>query len=111
MDQSEVLKFEQEQRTWKLSEAIRAGAKLRPKCRMNLFHAGRSCALGAAYEAIGGGYGMKKVTETLWLSKIPDAEKAESAFHDKFGFPIVTANDDKRWTREQIADELEKLGY
>lgn len=39
---------EQKNRQWKLSEAIRAGAGLRPQCRGQYFSSGASCALGAA---------------------------------------------------------------
>src|SRR5258706_314082 len=41
----------------RLSEAIRMGAKLRPQCFNSFWMDGGSCAMGAAYEAVGVPYG------------------------------------------------------
>lgn len=107
MDESEVLKFEQPAKVFKLSEAIRVGAKLRPQCFGFLFRDGASCALGAAYEALGG---------------IPiDGDASDPAYckiydqlEGRFGSDICyEAHDrnDRGASREAVADWLESEGY
>jgi hypothetical protein len=107
MDLAEVKKFEQQQQKvpiTKLSQAIRIGAKIRPQCRGSYFSEGRSCALGAAMEA------MDVLSYGALARKLPSISKAEQAFADKFSCGIDTVND-RGWTREEIADELELLGH
>jgi hypothetical protein len=116
MDQSEVLKFEQLQLTWKLSDAILEGSKLRGRCRFNLFKYNKSCAMGAAYEAVGlGPEEMQKLgtvpADVLFLQRIPDMEKAETAFIQQEHVSITYANDILGWKREVIAAKLKALGY
>ena len=104
MDMNEVSKFEQRVGRLKLSEAIRIGAKMRPKqCRGQFFKDGASCALGAAYEAVHG--------------RQPDTVSPDKAsgmlmdvylyFEDATGVFILN---DTGHTREQIADLLEARG-
>lgn len=107
----------------KLSEAMREGAKLRPQGFGSYFQpvAGDffSCAIGAAYEGIVGK-----------LDKRPDYMRSETIEHeaafDMFDVEVINPvrnirrnlhetiaclNDDEKWTREQIADWLETIGY
>lgn len=84
----------------KLSEAIRIGARLRPQCTAVFFSDGASCAIGAAMEATGIAYGDTPNTGEL--------HKLFPAL-DEFAMSIYAKNDDG-WTREQIADWLEKQG-
>lgn len=54
MDESETLRWESQVKPLRLSEAIRIGARIRPQCTSDLFHNGKSCVLGAAYEGATG---------------------------------------------------------
>jgi hypothetical protein len=83
----------------RLSEAIRIGAKLRPQCRETFFQHGRSCALGAAVEAITG-----KASADFQGSW----EKFFNAPDEVFG-PILIRNDSGE-PRESIAAWLESQG-
>jgi hypothetical protein len=107
MDQSVIEHFEQQKQITKLSEAIRAGAKLRPQCSGSYQFDGKSCAYGAAAEVLG--------VDPLELHKGRirgfNYNKAEEmAFIKTYGIAITTAND-SGMTREAIADKLEAIGY
>lgn len=105
----------------KLSEAIRAGAKLRPMTKEGFyFNEGCSCSLGAAYEALTG-----KTLDHHEYS--PETQREFGSFmqatfpilHDdkrrsgwsNFYNEVVYMNDKSHKTREQIADWLEAQGY
>lgn len=89
----------------KLSEAMRIGAKIRPQTKHFWHKDGKSCALGAAYEAMAGRPSSsgtdfrdhKKMNE--WFPCMPSMQ---TKIHER--------NDDLGWTREQIADWLESQG-
>jgi hypothetical protein len=113
MDESVVKVFEQQHvGTLRLSDAIRIGAKLRPQCTYEPFDkVGRSCALGAAYEATFGRTGdVMEVYGTLpyrypaLLRQLPSSTKDIMS-------EIFERNDQWHNTREQIADWLEAQGY
>jgi hypothetical protein len=110
----------------RLSEAIRLGAMLRPQGFGELWTGGpqalngeivetpvRSCALGAAYDAIGQGYtDPVRAVPAEWellivftLVRCPVHQRAKS----QVGAIIGHLNDCHRWTREQIADWVETL--
>lgn len=115
MDQSEVLKFEQ-QTTLTLSQAIRIGARLRPQARSCFFYEGKSCALGAAFEAVYGypNLGCVGFSTRVPCKDIPFSEALSKAFPELSGNlkrEIWQRNDIQRQSREQIADWLEKEGY
>lgn len=94
----------------KLSEAIRLGAMLRPQGFGAYIRDGRSCALGAAREAIGVVLGWPEEWHLL-LSKrqncpvccVADVAVAVPRLFET----IILLNDDHHWTREQIADFIE----
>lgn len=111
----------------RLSEAIRLGAMLRPQGFGHLFSHGKSCALGAAKEAIGmkGKRGKStawKMGQTFdfpaywpWLRMAvthpvkeyqcgPDCRHASDAF-----WVVMHLNDHLRWSRERIADWVESV--
>ena len=114
MDESVTKYLEQPKvGTLKLSEAIRIGARMRPQCTAVMFDNGKSCALGAAYEAVygypgNGRYGFSsdhnnKMLEE-WLSNaFSDLSHVEDS--------IWHLNDSGAMTREQIADWLEAQGH
>jgi|SRR6185436_2646324 len=96
--------------TLKFSEAIRIGARIRPQCTGRMFARGRSCALGAAYEAVFG-----PPPENAW----DPSDKAHwtlgpclSKLSERFGQSVyeVWSKNDHGWTREEIADWLESQG-
>lgn len=92
----------------KLSQAIRVGAKAHPQCfgrfiSYSFEGISHTCALGAAYLVMGG--------DPL------DTTRAGQMFSERFNIPveisgkIVDWNDKLHWSRESIADELERMGY
>lgn len=95
----------------KLSQAIRLGATFRPQGRGSLFGYGidgvlHSCAIGAAFEAIGGlpETGVFGITaRDAILQRFPDASIDTTN-------SIITQNDTLHWSREEIADKLEAQG-
>lgn len=105
MDESEVLRFEQQKQITKLSEAIREGAKLRPQCFIGTAHDGAACVNLSAAEALGFVY-----SEWSTWTQV-------RAFLTDRGFPCMVLNQALHWndadrlSREEIADKLEALGY
>ena len=85
----------------KLSEAIRAGAKLRPQAFGWYFKDGGSCAIGAAYEARTGMVGFVDGASDV-LCAVPEILDAP------LFWAITEMNDLQRMTREQIADRVEQ---
>lgn len=95
----------------KLSEAIRLGSMLRPQCKGLYFTEGGSCALGAAYEAT---YSYPGDETIISYSKFEEAYPIlkPSGVTDKpsrLAMSITNLNDIQGWTREQIADFVEKV--
>lgn len=97
----------------RLAEAIRRGAKLRPKQCFGAFYDlenGASCALGAAMDgaAIQHSDAFKQIYGSGVLNckfqELRDVVQGES-----LGWLIQAHNDRDAWTREQIADWLETL--
>ena len=95
----------------KLSEAIRLGSMIRPQVIGEFFADGGSCALGAALEAIGVGYGTydgDAPLDTVWPETWPDtwavAACPECCRQSDAANIIAHVNDLHGWTREQIAD-------
>jgi hypothetical protein len=94
-------------KTLKLSEAIRKGARLRPQGTGWWHRDGKSCALGAAYEALTG-----RITNDysgVTLETIHIMATAFPAFY-ALTHEIGKMNDIQHLTREQIADWLEAQG-
>lgn len=113
-----------------LSEAMREGAKIRPQWYGSMFGVSMkfseetegvgSCALGAAYEAVHGGYVLAPQNSTVLYADFPilaqpceppcdcaDVSHADSS-EDLRGV-IIHLNDAHCWTREQIADFVEQF--
>ena len=123
----------------KLSAYIREGAKKRPQAfddyiriyQVDEDHAWgpceyRTCAIGAAYEGITGkmpkpdGEDRGLVKATIYNAtgikgcKIPYPPESFGAgfkIHPDILDLVTSLNDTEHWTREQIADYLESLGY
>lgn len=111
----------------KLSEAIREGIKARPEQAFGRYFQGAngSCALGAAYDGLGGCARAEWTPETVVEGFISRATGAEM-FEIKIKCPkckktdvtaqsmarsIAHMNDDHKMTREDIASFLEAKGY
>ena len=115
----------------KPSEAMRIGAAIRPQAYGAYFDYSdtddgttimRSCAVGAMLEVIAGDDGIAAVFEqkfnlddyrealgiTSW-----DVDVEHPVTHDQTPLIVVIThlNDADKWTREQIADWLESIGY
>ncbi len=88
-------------RKLKLSEAIRIGAAIRPQAFGDFYFEGKSCVMGAAYEAIGNALGPN-----LWCYP---------TLTEYFGLDInflgkLADRNNEGESRESIADSLEKEG-
>lgn len=113
------------QQITKLSEAIRIGAQKRPQCFDGVFRMDfqsnqyRSCALGAALEAMFPSNNdqcvskadMKDLREALHLSENEVIKDPFYGTEYDICLVIMSLNDDQRWSREKIADWLESIGY
>lgn len=107
MDQAEVLKFEQQVGKLKLSEAIRIGAKMKPKQGACYWSRDEDscCALGAAAFGAGWtGYG-----EIGMVAFIASHFQIPCDIENEIHWRNVMRGDG--WTREKIADWLESQGY
>lgn len=106
----------------RLSEAIRLGAMLRPQGFGHLFSHGKSCALGAAKEAIGmkgkrakagegnGWQGFDFYAYWPWLRSRVRHPVTEYGFTEENAFWVVMhLNDHLHWSRERIADWVESV--
>ena len=108
MDESVTRHLDQPAKTLKLSEAIRIGSRIRPKCCGQPFRRGMSCAIGAAYEAI---YGHPGDSDDCREHARIVASLDHLAPSLSLGYDIGMARNDHGWTREQIADWLQEMGY
>lgn len=106
MDESEVLRFEQQTKQLKLSAAIRLGAKIRPQAFRGFWSGRGSCALGAAAEGAGFAYGGEISRDVFWAAFHTTREPL--AFLEVL---ITDWNDTHLMSREEIADRLEAMGY
>jgi hypothetical protein len=96
-----------------LSEAIRLGAMLRPQCFGRTFADKKSCAMGAAYEAVAGMKTLPNYLPSIWsfLAERFPVLKISASCPQCSWTPIpvylvdviVHLNDSHHWTREQIA--------
>jgi hypothetical protein len=98
----------------RLSEAIRIGARIRPQCVWLWFDNGKSCAQGAAYEAVFGYPGDMALRGTSTDPSRPGTWIA-NALRDKFPEygPIageIQSRNDRGESRESIADWLQSMG-
>jgi len=94
----------------KLSDAIRAGSKLRPQ---QLFYTMENnemtgaCAIGAAHAA---GYNVRHLDMTnVDVKSCPGCGKA--VFFPSIVSLIIHLNDYHRWERERIAEWLDTIGF
>ncbi len=92
----------------RLSEAIRLGAMFRPQSFGFFFDAGKSCALGAALEAVGVRYGAffkaELIIQSYWGWTSIFVQCPVCASRESVRTIIARLNNEHRWTREEIAD-------
>lgn len=104
----------------KFSEAIRLGAMLKPQGFRSIAANERTCAFGAAYEAVGiltaflGTKDYDRRRDLVYgafpiIPKLPHKCFVCRAFALPDGVIVTHLNDQHRWTREQIADWIEKI--
>lgn len=119
-DESEIRRIEEllpkEPAKLKFSEAMRIGASKRPQCRHTFFASGGSCAVGAIAEGLGFREGavIDRFSVIDFFAEVGrelELRTANDAIVDKTGCGIPHLNDLEGWTREEIADLLEELGY
>lgn len=117
----------------KLSEAIRIGAKIRPQAYGAYYLVGQmtgrigSCAIGAAYEAAGF-YQPEKLAmpctledRAHWFEGLDKWKEKGQTFtcpeclaeqrEEPIPLLVTHLNDFHAWSRENIADHIERLGY
>jgi hypothetical protein len=99
----------------KLSEAMRLGSALREQAFDAYFVDSRSCAIGAAAEAMGCAYGdrpsahmLHHFPALLYTSTYPCGCNFEDLV-SRVETIIIHLNDRHRWTREQIAAWIETV--
>lgn len=102
------------------SEAIRAGAEIRPQGNGNFLRDGKTCTFGAGMEAIFGEIGPRSYDETLsmypYLQKLAGGCPACSLgkWATVAGI-LFHLNDNHAWPRARVADWLEtyedSIGY
>ena len=85
-----------------LSAAIRCGAKLKPQGHGSLLRDGATCAIGAALDSIGM---LEEALRTPEPYQI--AQALWPVLNAELETFIILKNDGDKWTREQIADEVE----
>ena len=109
----------------KLSEAMRLGATYGPQCFGYYFYGKKSCALGSVLQAINrrdmklGRYQFLRkrfpeLRKYIDLNQLPSNIALKSPDTGNImvlSSLIVHLNDIEGWTREQIADLLEDMGY
>ena len=103
----------------KLSEAIRLGAMNRPQGFYRLYDQGRTCAMGAAAEAMGildhenncyiDGHKSKIKHWTPVAMTMTPCPACEEYGIDNMQRVMVHLNNDHRWSRERIADWVETI--
>lgn len=99
----------------RLSEAIRLGAMNKPQVFGALIRDGGTCALGAAYDAVGLLIGENADVPCLGAEMFPllntasDCPDCYFVRNEFTGFVITHLNDLHQWTRERIADWVETL--
>lgn len=98
----------------RLSEAIRLGAMLKPQAFGTLWRGVGSCALGAAYDALGcAPFEFPREIERFAAQTIavcPACESCWGPWPPLSGVAVIGhLNDDHRWTREQIADWVARV--
>lgn len=98
----------------KLSEAIRLGAMLGPQHRVRTRYMleGRTCAIGAAGQAIGINADFDwNAIKTAWPLLMNGPTTCSVCGHQTINNAWLVAhlNDDHYWTREQIADWVETI--
>lgn len=101
----------------KLSEAIRAGAKMRPQTRGTIFSRGKSCAIGAALEGSGlsayradvdNDYYLLSLARTSWPWATRVVAAPIKGMRDSGVLNVVwRLNDNRMWSREAIAEWVE----
>lgn len=101
----------------KLSEAIRAGAKMRPQTRGVTFSRGKSCAIGAALEGSGlsayradvdNDYYLLSLARTSWPWATRVVAAPIKGMRDSGVLNVVwRLNDNRMWSREAIAEWVE----
>lgn len=98
----------------KLSDAIRIGARLRPKCSGRPFKDGGSCAWGAAADAFGyvGHGGTVHVIEFV-AAKLGNGHNWawDKKIGNEYIADVVWRRNDGGESREDLADWLEAQGY
>lgn len=99
----------------KVSEAIRLGSMLRPQGFGGLWTGmgeTHSCALGAAFDALGCGFiglGRPPLKVDLWLKDRATCPTCGPYVYARREEIIAHLNDRHRWTRERIADWVESI--
>lgn len=95
-----------------VADHLRLGATIRPQGRMEWFYDGKSCALGAIAEATGIPYCEDASYWHDLLQRFPVLSRKVThpitRAEETLVVTIYSLNDGYGWTREDIADEVQK---
>jgi hypothetical protein len=110
MDESVIKHLEQDSAQMKMSMALRLGAALRHKCIGEWYSPdGGSCALGAMYEAT---FMEKKIDGGALIARFPQLDekiqRPDGIVESLIG--AIHHLNDSGWSRESIANWLERRG-
>ena len=91
----------------RLSEAIRLGAMWSPQGHTGSMNGTTRCALAAACDAVG----IEPVAwhDGMLIANYPELQRRFTVLTGDVMWAIVTKNDIRGWTREQIADWVETI--
>ena len=93
-----------------LADAIRRGAKMRPRQASNLLFDGfGTCAIGGAAEARGWVPTIVDIDLKQWVAKFVPELTGGSVLDKESLFYKISFRNDSGWSREQIADWLDSL--
>ena len=107
----------------KLSEAMRKGCEVTGPIRGSVFHLKidgglDACALGAVYVGYLGKEGVMSAEADFCLANLFASGEEPLVVspmnehdRDRLGIIITALNDHHWWSREEIADWLEEIGY
>ena len=108
-DQSEVLKFEQQQRITKLSQAIRRGHEMIGEDHRGFLACGSGCAIGAAW--VGSGRAAADFYKTFYRGDDGPRQIADELGISVELFNAVSFKHYQGMPRLAIAEWLETMGY
>jgi hypothetical protein len=119
LEQERPLTLEEKAKLFPLSFWMRLGAKMKPQGQVHLIHEGKTCAIGAALDALCAPIDYDSAHRLFpCLEKKIFGHRLIAGEKSNLMWEILERNDPRKrngiivcMTREQIADWLESIGY